>query len=65
MTSFAPTFRATRKKSPQYKRQHKAARLRAVALEQKAIEKAAYALDRSVGRHTARVEAAFRGCEPR
>lgn len=55
--------KASRSKDRQYKRQHKAARLRVMLEERAAAEKAAAALDRKLGRSIRRAEAAFDGCE--
>jgi hypothetical protein len=62
--SWAEVARAPRKKDPQYKRQHKAARLRELLLERKREAKYAVGLERSLGRSIRRTEAAFKDCTP-
>ena len=62
MTGFAPTAREPRKKDPQYKRQHKAARLRAARKEARALAKAEVGFDKRDARRLSRIESAFKGC---
>jgi len=45
-----------------YSRRHKALRIKQLLKDRKASEKAARQLDRSLGRQTSKVEAAFKGC---